>query len=76
MAMELPEALEKIADALNAWDGKADTINIDPLPIIVLFVAWDKSRKQLTESLNLANNILNTFSESNKSIQEALHDNS
>jgi hypothetical protein len=71
-AMELPEALGKIADTLGKWDGKADTITIDPLPIIVLFLAWDMTRKQLTEAMDLNGRILKTFSESNKSIQEAL----
>jgi hypothetical protein len=72
--MELPEALGKIATALEGWDGKTDTITIDPLPIIVLFLAWDETRKYLTESMELSDKILNTFSETNKSIQEALHE--
>ena len=73
-AMELPEALGKIATALEGWDGKTDTITIDPLPVIVLFLAWDETRKHLTESMDLSERILNTFSESTKSMQEALHE--
>jgi hypothetical protein len=73
-AMELPEALGKIADALSGWDGKADTIIIDPLPVIVLFLAWEEARKHLTESMDLSDRILKTFSEATKDIQEALHD--